>query len=87
MKLWEIKTSAGVISALPTAEFFDSDSSIVSVALEPSRGLYLAAGNEEGKLCVWNTKQLCTIAVLSVSLQSLLGRLVSYVRLTICIIL
>ena len=67
VKLWECKSSAGVVSALPVAEFYDSESGIVAVALEPTAGRYAAAGNEEGQLIVWDIKLLAVTASLQIS--------------------
>ena len=67
VKLWECKPSAGMMSALPTAEFYDSESGIVSVSLEPTCGIYAAAGNEQGQLMVWDVRLLTMISSMQIS--------------------
>ncbi len=67
MKLWEVKSSAGMLSALPIAEFYDHEQSVVCVALEPENGLYAAAGAEDGNVIIWDTKQLNIITTIEIS--------------------
>lgn len=67
VKLWEIKSAVGVLSAQPLAEFFDHDRSVVCVALEPFEGQFAAAGAEDGTVIIWNTIQMSVAATIEVS--------------------
>ena len=54
MKVWQVVSSTGLLSTVPEAEFFDHDTPIQCVAIDDS-GKYVAAGAEDGRLCVWST--------------------------------
>ena len=69
MKLWELKSSVGMLSALPAAEFFDQETSVTSVCLEPSQGLYLAAGSIHGHVIIWETAHLTVAGTLEVGVN------------------
>lgn len=76
MKLWEIKSAVGVLSAQPQAEFFDHDRSVVCVALEPLEGRFAAAGAEDGTVIIWNTEQVAVAATVEVSRGSVVTNVV-----------
>lgn len=67
VKLWELKSTAGMLSAIPVAEFYDHEQSVVVVALEPNEGVYAAAGAEDGNVIIWDTKQFSVVATIEIA--------------------
>jgi WD40 repeat protein len=53
VKVWKVALSTGLLSTVPEAEFFDHDTPVQCVSIDDS-GKYVAAGAEDGRLCVWS---------------------------------
>lgn len=53
VKVWGVSPSTGLLSSVPEAEFFDHDTPIQCVAVDAT-GRLVAAGAEDGRVCVWS---------------------------------
>lgn len=65
VKLWGLKSPAG-IGSTPLAEFYDHENPIQSVSLSSS-GKYSAAGADDGRVVIWDSKLRTEIVSYQVS--------------------